>query len=69
MSFSDVVFAGNIYEPLAPAVNEIIFGQSTYPIDVIDPVASTNSKGANYPGLRGANQLVIYSPGFGLRTK
>ena len=30
--------------------------------------ASTNWKGLNYPGLRGANQLVIYSPSFGMRT-
>ncbi len=37
-------------------------------IDVVDPVASTNWKGLNYPGLRGANQLVIYSPSFGMRT-
>lgn len=65
---SEQVFAQNIFEPYVPAVNEIIFNQSTYPVDVIDPVASTNYKGVNYPGLRGANQLVIYSPAFGVRT-
>ncbi len=37
-------------------------------IDVVDPVASTNFKGINYPGLRGSNQLVIYTPAFGFRT-
>ena len=61
-------FAENIFEPYSLAQNEILFSESTYTIDVIDPVASTNSKGANYPGLRGANQLVVYSPSFGLRT-
>ena len=37
-------------------------------IDVVDPVVSTNYKGVNYPGLRGANQLVVYTPTFGFRT-
>lgn len=62
------VFAGNIYEPYTPALNEIVFSESTYDIDAIDPAVSTNSKGANYPGLRGANQLIVYSPSFGNRT-
>ena len=65
---STSVHAQNIYEPFVPAENEIVFNQSTYPIDVIDPVASSNVKGMNYPGLRGANQLVIYTPAFGFRT-
>ena len=46
----------------------IIFNESFAKIDVIDPIASTNIKGANYPGLRGTNQLVIYTPAFGMRT-
>ena len=51
-----------------PEQNEIIFNQSDYRIDAIDPVADTNIKGASYPGLRGTNQLVIYTPNFGYRT-
>ena len=66
--FSAQVFAQNIFEPYAPQENEVIFNQSTFKIDVIDPQAGTNIKGANYPGLRGANQLVIYTPAFGYRT-
>ena len=62
------VFAQNIYEPYTPQQNEVVFNQSTFRIDVIDPQANTNAKGANYPGLRGANQLVIYTPEFGYRT-
>jgi uncharacterized lipoprotein YddW (UPF0748 family) len=68
MSFINTASAGNIYEPYEPAVNEIVFSESSFPISAIDPVASTNASGANYPGLRGANQLVIYSPAFGERT-
>ncbi len=66
--FCSTVFAQDAYAPYVPAQNEVIFNQSMFRIDVVDPVASTNWKGLNYPGLRGANQLVIYSPSFGFRT-
>ena len=61
-------YAQSVFEPYEAGPNEIIFNQSTYKISVIDPVAATNVPGINYPGLRGANQLVIYSPSFGYRT-
>ena len=48
--------------------NEIVFSQKVYPINSIDPTVLTNSSGSFYPGLRGANQLIIYTPAFGLRT-
>ena len=66
--FCTNVQAQDLYSPYVPSKNEIIFNQSMYRIDVVDPVASTNAKGLNYPGLRGANQLVVYSPAFGFRT-
>lgn len=66
--FCAQVFAQDIYAPYIPQEKEVVFNQSTYPISVIDPQASTNVSGANYPGLRGANQLVIYTPAFGFRT-
>lgn len=62
------VFAQDVYSPYIPSQNEILFNQSMFRIDVVDPVASTNWKGINYPGLRGANQLVVYTPSFGMRT-
>ena len=62
------VFAQDIFSQFGPRQNEIIFNQSTYTVDAIDPQASTNVKGINYPGLRGANQLVVYTPAFGYRT-
>ncbi len=37
-------------------------------IDVIDPSPVKNPWGAFYPGFRGANQLIIYTPAFGERT-
>ena len=62
------VMAQNAYEPLVLKEKEVVFNQSTYPIDVVNPQATTNKAGANYPGLRGANQLVVYTPAFGYRT-
>lgn len=64
----NVAFAQNIYSPYIPQDKEVIFNQSRFRIDVVDPQASTNAKGMNYPGLRGANQLVVYTPAFGFRT-
>lgn len=61
-------FAQNVYAPYVPQTNEVIFNQSMYKIDVVDPKVSTNAKGINYPGLRGSNQLVVYTPAFGYRT-
>lgn len=65
---SECVFAQDVYAPYLPAQNEVIFNQSMFRVDVVDPIASTNWKGINYPGLRGSNQLVIYTPAFGYRT-
>lgn len=47
---------------------EIIFSQKVYPISAIDPTVLTNVTASFYPGLRGSNQLIIYTPEFGLRT-
>lgn len=60
--------AQDIFAPYEPLQNEIVFNQSSYMYDVMNPQPSTNRMGVNYPGLRGANQLVIYSPAFGYRT-
>ena len=67
-SFINTAMAGNIYEPYEPAINEIVFNEASYHVDAIDPTASTNAKGGNYPGLRGPNQLLVYTPGFGSHT-
>ena len=68
MFLCNQVFAQDVYAPYVLNQNEVLFNQSMFRIDVVDPVASTNAKGLNYPGLRGANQLVVYSPSFGFRT-
>jgi len=41
---------------------------STYNIDAVNPTALTNTKGAIFPGARGADQLIIYTPEYGTYT-
>jgi len=42
--------------------------KSQFNISAVDPTPKTNPVGAFYPGLRGGNQLIIYTPTFGERT-
>lgn len=54
----------NAFQPLNLSKNEVIFKQSSTKVDVIDP-----SNAASYfPGGRGANKLVIYTPNYGIHT-
>lgn len=55
-------------QPGLPCRNEMIFSQKIYPLSAIDPTILTNAAGSFYPGLRGANQMIIYTPEYGLRT-
>lgn len=48
--------------------NEIIFSQKVYPLNAIDPTTASNIIGSFYPGLRGANQMIVYTSAFGFRT-
>ncbi len=50
--------------PLELSQSEVIFKQSSHKINIIDP---TNA-GSYFPGGRGANQLIIYTPNYGRHT-
>ena len=71
--FSNIVKAEDI-EPIenveTPQVNagEIIFSQKEYALSAIDPTVLNNTSASFYPGLRGAGQMVIYTPLYGYRT-
>lgn len=54
----------NAFEPLLLNSSEVVFKQATSKIDVIDPTLSSTY----FPGGRGANKLVIYTPNFGIHT-
>ena len=58
----------NAFAPYILAKNEILFAQSNRTISKIDPSIQNNSTGTYFPGVRGTNQLVIYTPAFGERT-
>ncbi len=45
----------------------IIYMDNKYSISAIDP-QKTNSSMSYYPGLRGPNQLIVYTPKYGTRT-
>lgn len=65
---STQAFAANVYEPVALERNEVVFANSSRQISVTDPNSKTNASGSLFPGGRGANQLVVYTPAFGERT-
>ena len=57
-----------VFQPFQPDAKEIIFNQTMHKVSVIDPTSENNPRSARFPGLRGTNQLVVYTPEFGRRT-
>ncbi len=41
----------------------------TYPVDAVDPTPQSNPTGAIFPGHRGPDQLILYTPTYGQRTQ
>ena len=58
----------SVFQPFVPKQNEIIFNQVTRSVSVIDPNCSNNASNCRFPGMRGTNQLVVYTPQYGRRT-
>lgn len=48
--------------------DKIIYKQSSYKINATDPTSLSNLMGLSFPGQRGPNQLIIYTPKYGLKT-
>lgn len=57
-----------VFKPYQPAKGEVVFSYTKNLINAINPTASTNKSGSYLPGARGINQLVIYTPDYGIRT-
>lgn len=53
----------NAFEPLTLNSSEVIFKQVTFKVNAIDPILINNSLGG-----RGINQLIIYTPNYGIHT-
>ncbi len=49
-------------------VEGIVYETSDFPISHIDPKTGENGINTTYPGFRGANELIVYTPTYGLRT-
>ena len=60
--------ADNAFKSVVILPHEQIFQKSTYKINAIDPTMSNNWSASLYPGLRGANQLIVYTQSFGNST-
>lgn len=69
-----IVLLGQFYvfakaeDVTTPVKNEVVFSQKVYPISAIDPTVLSNPSASLYPGLRGSNQMTVYTPAFGIRT-
>ena len=47
---------------------EILLSESRRQVDAVNPTPSSNYSGRAFPGARGANQLILYTPSYGERT-
>ena len=56
------------YNPYELKKGEIVFNEASIKINAVNPTAYSNKSGSYFPGARGANQLVIYTGGYGVRT-
>lgn len=62
------VFAQSSFSEYSLKSNEVLMNQASYNFDLLDPNNATNKKNSYFPGFRGANQMVVYTPAFGKRT-
>lgn len=60
--------AGDVYSDYVQSRNEVVYSKSSRSISVIDPSTENCKKTNSFPGFRGANQLIIYTPCYGKRT-
>lgn len=66
--FGQLFITAKAQDAITNGSSEIVFSQKVYPISAIDPTILSNMAGNFYPGLRGANQMIIYTPAYGVRT-
>ena len=60
--------ADSPYFEYIPSNHEKLYSKSTYKYNALDPTIRNNLAGSGYPGMRGANQLVIYTSAHGIST-
>ena len=57
-----------VFQPYYLYKDEVVFHSAKSIIDAIDPTPYTNVSASYLPGMRGTNQLIIYTPFYGKRT-
>ncbi len=61
-------FVNPIPKEAREPVEGIVYAVSDFPITHINPTSKEKGINVNYPGFRGANELIVYTPVFGIRT-
>ena len=56
------------FREYVPNKGEVVFGSTRNIINAINPNWRNNKAGSGFPGGRGANQLIVYTPDYGERT-
>ncbi len=64
----DLTIKDSLYQPPVFETHETLFAQSRRQVNAVNPTASSNPAGKAFPGARGANQLILYTPSYGERT-
>lgn len=64
----DEFYSSPMFKPYSLSKHEVQFSYTKNLINAIDPTPSTNRSASYLPGTRGTNQLVIYTPFYGVRT-
>lgn len=57
-----------VFMPYELEKDEVLFSSSQSYINAIDPTVFTNKSASYLPGIRGTNQLIIYTPKYGKHT-
>jgi len=67
---SCITYAENasMYLPPTYQQGDILFSESRRQVNAVNPTPYSNPIGRSFPGARGANQLIIYTPSYGERT-
>ena len=69
LSINQALARQSVNTAFSPAQTQTEYiSKSEFPISSINPTPATNPPGAYYPGIRGGNQLIIYTPEYGQRT-
>lgn len=58
----------SMYTPPTYEHGDILLSQSKRQVNAVNPTPYSNPAGRSFPGARGSNQLVIYTPAYGDRT-